>query len=101
LLTFGKDLNLIGTEVITNAAPANQPLSKELAMTLAKKIASDKGFRSIHGIHEEISVVSGHWIWIGETIGPHGHVDRATVELAQDGLTNNVTFSSREAGWLP
>ena len=70
-------------------------------MTQARKLASDKGFKFYGMQGEDMSFASGRWTWIGSSMGPHGHVDSATVELASDGSTNSVTLASREAGWLP
>lgn len=77
----------------------NQPITKEQAITKARKLARDKGFKFMGT--QDMSFVSGHWIWIGGSMGPHGQIDIATVELAPDGSTNSVTLSSREGGWLP
>jgi len=79
----------------------NQPLSKEQAMTQARKLASDKGLSCNIALAQDIKFRSGRWIWTGSTITPKGHADIVTVELAPDGSTNNVTLTSREHGWLP
>ncbi|MGA2555376.1 MAG: hypothetical protein ABSG04_03795, partial [Verrucomicrobiota bacterium] len=62
---------------------ANQPLTEEQAKSLARKLATDKGFELGNAISGEgMRLTSGHWIWTGSKIGPHGHVESATVELA-------------------
>ena len=86
------------------------PLTVEQATALSKELANKKAFELYHGdphyplfryAMAQAQFVSGHWIWIGDVITPHGSYDKATVELARDGSTNRVDLIHKELGWLP
>ncbi|HEX5399935.1 MAG TPA: hypothetical protein VFY06_12900 [Verrucomicrobiae bacterium] len=86
------------------ASPRSASLDTEQATALATQLANEKAFTVYHSQPfqkgQPAHFEAGHWIWTGRR--GVGRSDlQATVELAADGSTNNVTLQLFDSQVIP